>query len=326
MIKNKTKKHTFINKIYIILLLCVILLLVIQPTTAITSFGQGVIIWGTKILPALLPFFILTNLLSYTSFTNTIGKRLSPITKKIYGVGGSAGYIYIMSILSGYPVGAKLTCDLYKNNIISSGQAKSITAFTSTSGPLFIIGTVGIGFFQNQKIGVIVLISHLISALINGLIYKCKEKEKITFYNITQSSNTNTLNLSMTNGITSIMIVGGFVALFYMILTLLDSLNIFSIPILLLGKLGCPPDISSSIINGIIEVTSGALSLSKCNLSPMASSTILSFLVSFGGLSIHAQAYCFLKEFNMSYRQFLKQKITHAIISASVTFVIFLLF
>ena len=174
MIKKKTKKINIFNLVYIFCILFIIILLVLSPTIAMQTFGQGIIIWSTKILPSLLPFIILTNLISYTNFTYTIGKAISPITKFLYGVGGSSGYVYIMSILSGYPIGAKLTADLYNNNQITQKQAETISSFTSTSGPLFIIGTVGIGFFNSHKLGLIVLISHYVSALLNGLLYRNK--------------------------------------------------------------------------------------------------------------------------------------------------------
>ena len=321
MTKNKTKKNNIFGTLYILCILFLIFLLVLTPNKAIMTFGQGVMIWATKILPGLLPFLILTNLLSYTNFTSTIGKVISPATKFLYNVGGVSGYVYIMSILSGYPIGAKLTSDLYKSGQISQKQAFTITSFTSTSGPLFIIGTVGIGFFNNQKIGLIILIAHYIGALLNGLIYRSKEQSNLE-YNVQPKTSMNFLNDSMTNSIMSIMIVGGFVALFYMILNLLNSLNVFALPILLLEKIGVDGSITTAIISGIIEVTSGELALSKCGLNFNLSAILSSFLISFGGLSIHAQAYCFLKDFNMSYSKFLLQKITHAIISASVTFLI----
>ena len=84
-------------------------------------------------------------------------------------------------------------------------------------------------------------------------------------------------------------------------------------------------DISNSILSGIIEVTTGLNLLSKTGISFKLSAIISSFLISFGGLSIHAQAYCYLKTFQLKYRHFLQQKITHAIISASVTFLILLI-
>lgn len=314
MIKNKTKTYNFYNYFFIFLILLLILLLVIMPEKAISTFSQGLIMWGTKILPALLPFFLLTNLLSYTTFTNSIGKLLSPITQKLYGVGGVAGYIYIMSILSGYPVGAKLTSDLYKQGAISSRQAITISSFTSTSGPLFVIGTVGIGFFNNLQLGVLLLLTHLLGALANGLLWKRKTQESNIYTQSTTKTN-NILNDSMVNSIISIMCIGGFVAIFYMFLQILFHLQAFDILINFLEIFHISPDISSAIISGIIEVTSGAFELSKTTLSAKPSLMILSFLISFGGLSIHAQAYCFLKEFNMPYFKFFLQKITHAILS-----------
>lgn len=323
MTKNKTKKTNFFSVLLITSILFIIVLQIIIPNLAIVSFWQGILIWATKILPALLPFFVLTKLLSYTSFTSSVGKFLSPVTQKMYGVGGVAGYVYIMSILSGYPVGAKLTSDLYKTNKINKGQAHTIASFTSTSGPLFILGTVGIGFFQNTSIGIIVLVSHFMSALINGFLYRNKEENKIS--TLSTPTSPNFLNESMSSSIMSIMVVGGFIALFYMILTLLLEINAFTPIILILNKLGIDNSLSIAIISGIIEVTTGASKLSMCGLDTRTICLILSFLISFGGLSIHAQAYCFLKDFEMSYRKFLIQKITHATLSVIITYLILLL-
>ena len=323
MTNFQNKKITFKKNIFILGILLVILMLVITPSLAMQSFLSGILIWATKVLPSLLPFFILTKLLSYTSFVNSVGKKLTPITHKLYGVGGVAGYIFTMSIISGYPVGAKLTSDMYQNNIINKRQAWSITAFTSTSGPLFILGSVAIGMFSNQSLGYVILISHYLSAIINGLIYRNKEKSNINILN--NPISLNPLNDSMTNSISSIMVVGGFIALFYMILNILQHIHAFTFITYPLSLIGINESISSAILSGIIEVTTGCLMLSKINLFPVATATILSFLISFGGLSIHAQAYCFLKSFDMPYSKFLIQKITHATLSSIITLVIIIL-
>ncbi|MBQ7352356.1 MAG: hypothetical protein IJW59_05835 [Clostridia bacterium] len=229
-----------------------------------------------------------------------------------------------MSILSGYPIGAKLTSDFYHQSKITKGQAQTISAFTSTSGPLFIIGTVGIGFFKSQKLGIIILISHFISAILNGFLYKQKNKTTILLHKNTSIQNP--LGESMTSSITSIMVVGGFIAIFYMLLQTLLQLNILTPITNLFELVGIQKQVSTSIISGLIEVTTGTAMLSQCNLSFDIVAIITSFLISFGGLSIHAQAYCFLRNFDMPYAKFLLQKITHALISASVTFIILLIF
>lgn len=323
MTKSKTKNSNYLNFIYITVLILLIIAVVILPQVAIQTVFQGIILWATKVLPALLPFFVLTKLLSYTTFANNSSKFLSPITNKLYNVGGVAGYIFFMSIISGYPVGAKITADLYQNNQITSGQARTIAAFTSTSGPLFIIGTVGVGFFQSTQLGFIVLISHIIAAIINGLFYRNKEKSPTA--NFTTTPPQNILNDSMYSSIISITMVGGFIAISYMILSLISYLNIFSLPIRILSSLGINESLSNSVMSGLIEVTTGLNLLSKTKTNFKLSAIISSFLISFGGLSIHAQAYCYLKTFQLKYKDFLKQKITHAIISALVTFVILLI-
>lgn len=321
MTKSKTKKANYKQFFIILSLLSIISLLVILPTLSMESFFQGILIWATKVLPSLLPFFILTKLLSYTNFIPRIGKYLTPITQKLYGVGGVSGYVYVMSIISGYPVGAKITSELYNSRTISKSQAITITAFTSTSGPLFIIGTVGIGLFGSSKIGIIVLISHYLSSLINGLLYRNRESNTTQILSNKPIPN-NPLNESMTSSILSIMTVGGFIALFYMIINILISINTFSIFTSGLQLLHIPQDISLGVISGLIEVTTGCIMLSKLTISSHLALLLLSFLISFGGLSIHFQAYCFLKTFEMPYNKFLLQKFTQAIISTLITAII----
>lgn len=324
MTKNKIKKIYFFKTSYILLLLLCILLLTIKPSLAMQTFFDGIRIWATKVLPALLPFFILTKLLSYTQFISSFGKIISPITNIIYGVGGASGYVYLMSVISGYPVGAKILSDLYSQKTITRSQAITITSFTSTSGPLFILGTVAIGLFNNIPLGIIIIISHYIGAIINGVFYKQKKSSDILIQN--QSFSSNYLSESMTNSIASIMTVGGFIALFYMILQLLLSLNIFSPITAFFNLLGIKKEITTAIICGIIEVTTGAIYLSPLQLNIYLTIPILTFLISFGGLSIHAQAFCFLKNFNMPYPLFLLQKLTQAIISTILSIIIMIIF
>lgn len=323
MTNIQTKKRDFFNILYISMLIIGIVLLIALPQLSINSFFMGLRLWATKVLPALLPFFILSKLLSYTNFTHKLGKALSPFTQKVYGVGGIAGYVYVMSAISGYPVGAKLTSDLYKEKIISSGQAQIITSFTSTSGPLFIIGTVAIGMFNNILIGVVIIISHMIGALLNGLLYRKKTDKNGINYLI--QSTPNPLNESMTSSILAIMTVGGFISIFYMFLQILLQLNVFSPIISLFECINISPTITKGLISGLIEVTTGCLYLSQAGLSHRMLAIISTCLISFGGLSIHAQAYTFLHDFGLSYNKFLLQKTTQSIISTIIAIILALI-
>ncbi len=62
--------------------------------------------------------------------------------KPIFNVPGIGAYAFIMGIISGYPVGAKIVTEFRKNGECSKAEAERLLAFTNNSGPLFIIGTV----------------------------------------------------------------------------------------------------------------------------------------------------------------------------------------
>lgn len=60
-----------------------------------------------------------------------------------------------MGIISGYPIGAKIVTEFRKNGDCSRAEAERLLAFTNNSGPLFIIGTVGVSMFGNTLIRII---------------------------------------------------------------------------------------------------------------------------------------------------------------------------
>ena len=317
----------------IILLLIILAFLVISPEQNISAFFMGTQVWATAVLPALFPFFFFTKFLSELNFPESIGTYLSPITKKLYRTSGISGYIFVMSILSGYPVGAKLTSDIYEMKIITQKEASRITAYTSTSGPLFIIGTIGIGLFSNRTIGIIILISHILGAIINGLLYRNIGKTEKTA-NVSSSqiskifSNKNILEDCMFNSIKSILIIGGYISIFFVLINILNSYNVF-LPITHIFSLIFPnlnPSIFASFLNGIIEVTRGCLDLSIATSNQTLLTLISTFLISFGGFSVHFQAYTFLKKIGISFKLYLLEKLSHAVISTVLAFIIILIF
>lgn len=301
-------------------------MLIIDPKNNIDACLKGIELWATAILPALLPFFFLTSILASLGFVQKIGKIFSPITTRLFKTSGISGYIYAMSVISGYPVGAKTTAELYEKGIISRGQACKITTFTSTSGPLFVIGTVGIGMFNSAKLGYLILLSHILGAFINGLFYRNTYKENYTS-KICVFSSSNVLEDSMYNSIKSILIVGGYIAIFYMLISMLNNYNLlypFSKFLSLITKTDI--SISNSLVNGAIEMTRGLKDLSQLSLTQKQALVISTGLISLGGASIFMQALTFLKKFNISIRYYLCSKITQCIISVIIAIIIGLIF
>ena len=322
-----SNKFSINRKLILILVITIILgAIVINPEVYITSCLNGIMVWATVVLPALLPFMFFTKTLTELGVADILASKFK-LFPKIFKVPSLAIYVFILSILSGYPVGAKIVADLYESGAISKEEAYKITTFTSNSGPMFILGSVGIGMLTSRKLGIIILISHILGALINGLIYR-NHKENSTEINkkIIEKNNLSIGDL-MWNTVHSVLIIGGFIALFFVIIEIINNLNIFSPISNLFSKIfNCDANIFTAIFNGIFEITRGCLDISKLGLSELVSGTLCTFIISFGGLATAMQALVFLKKFDMRFSFFIKQKITHAIFASVISFILLLIF
>lgn len=313
-----------------ILVIAILILFVCNPEENIKACLLGLNIWAISWVPALLPFFILTKLLSELGFINFLAKKSEKITYKLFKVSGASSYIFMFSIISGYPIGAKLTYDCFNKGLITKEEAYKITTFTSNSGPMFILGTVAVGMFGNIKIGIIVLISHILGAIVNGIFYRNYKLKNNININTIKNLNYNTekhneINLEdiMYTSIKSILIVGGYISIFFMIINLINNIQILKpINLLLysiLKPIGLTPLGTTSITNGIIEMTKGCLLLSQSSISTTLIIPIATAIITFGGLSIHMQSLTFLKKIEIKTSFYFIQKLTHVIFSTFIS-------
>ena len=97
-------------------------ILIINPEESIGAAQNGIRLFAENVLPPLLPFFILADLMLSLNVPEDISRLLTPVFKKLYGVPGYGAYAFIMSIFSGYPVGAKITSELVRNKYITPRQ------------------------------------------------------------------------------------------------------------------------------------------------------------------------------------------------------------
>ena len=330
-------------------LLTIIILIAINPAKYSLVAFKGIEIWAKVLLPSLLPFFILTKLFASTGVVDGITKIFSPIMSKLYNCPSESAYVFFMSILTGYPVGSKLVSDLYNNGTFTREQAVRTTAFCSTSGPMFILGSVAIGMFCDRKMGIIILASHIIGALLNGLLYRNygneRKKNRIRDKNKSvnglndknSSKNENTtldsnniknasinkespcidFSASVVSSVNSILLIGGVICFTFVLLEVITSSQLFSLIISLISKIGIDKNLLTAIFCGIGEITKGCMLLSQIPLSAFTSYCICTFIISFGGISTFLQAQAFLKNIVPS-KIFLLQKATHAILSCMV--------
>ena len=149
-----------------------VLLLIIFSNTAVASASRGLNLWLNVVFPSLFPFFVASEILYRTGFIKSLGILLEPIMRPLFNVPGCGSFALAMGITSGYPVGAKLTAKMREEKLLTKTESERLLSFTNNSGPLFIIGAVAVGMFNNPKIGFVLLFGHILACITVGIFFR----------------------------------------------------------------------------------------------------------------------------------------------------------
>ena len=143
MITNKFFVLVFKKNFFTILFTLFLIFLLVFSQTNIFAVENGLTLWTKHIIPSLFPFFIATELLNYTKLPYYLGKLSKSFMRPLFNIPSESSYAFIMGIISGYPIGAKIINNFLDNKICTKSEAERMLSFTNNSGPLFVIGTIG---------------------------------------------------------------------------------------------------------------------------------------------------------------------------------------
>ena len=149
-----------------------ILCLILLSDTAVKAALNGLKLWGGVVVPSLFPFFVAAEVMNATGFIRAAGILLEPVMRPLFNVPGCGSFAFAMGVTSGYPVGAKITCDFRSSGDLTKTEAERLLAFTNNSGPLFIVGAVGTGMYGSSRLGIFLLVCHFLSSITVGLIFR----------------------------------------------------------------------------------------------------------------------------------------------------------
>lgn len=312
---KKQKSATF-NFLIAVLFVFVVCAMIIQPEKYIAVSLNSLLIWASVVLPAIFPFLIFTSFLTKLGVVDFFSRLISPITKFLFNTDGTGAYVYTISIISGYPVGAKVTADLYESGRIDKGNALRVMTYSANSDPMFILGTVGIGMLASPTAGYIILISRFLGAIINGVFYRNYQKNNKAKNELKDStlSTDNFLFSTAISSANSMLVVGFYIVMFFVLIHFLSGLIPDSFPVF------------KAIFNGVLEITHGAKDISLLNITLKAKTLIACFIITFSGVSTAVQSLAFLKKMKFSTSFFILLKLTHACFSTIICFLIFLVF
>lgn len=262
-----------------------------------------------NLFPSLIPFLLLSNIIINYNLTDEISNIFKFIAVKIFKLNKNCSFVLFMSIISGAPSNSKYLKDLYDNNLIDNNDINKCLTFCHFTNPIFVINTIGLNFFSNKKIGIIILISQILSSFVIGLFCRNMKSSK-TNIKKTNIDNKfiNVLNNSIINTANSLLLILGIITFCLIITSIIDS--VFYI------------NNDYKFIYGLLEITQGLKYLSISNLNITIKIIIASFIISFGGICIHMQVFSILDNKKIRYLPYLFSRLIHASISSIITIVL----
>ncbi len=281
----------------IVLTILFAFLIILKSNVCIKSALSGLLICGNIIIPTIYPFTFCV-LFIKNSGVFKILKPFNSIILKLFGLNFYEFAIFLMSLIGGYPIGAKLLSDskIKKTPIMIN--------YCINAGPAFIILAVGKGVFKSINIGWILFFSHIFSSVVIAFFHRFKLKSELTptpekpinavdNFVISASAAAETV-IKICSIVIIFSVIGGYIELFSKQFNQLYYLGL------------------------LCEVTNAVF---KCN-----NVITVSFLLGFSGFGIWAQVFGILKSDRINYIKFIAFRLVHGGLSASFTLLLLKIF
>jgi sporulation integral membrane protein YlbJ len=318
------------------------------PKDTFDSAVMGLNLWWNVVFPALLPFFILSEILMGLGIVHFIGVLLEPLMRPLFNVPGIGAFALSMGLASGYPMDAVITCKFRKNKLCSAVEAERLLSFTNTADPLFMFGAVAVGMFAMPEIGAILAAAHYLSSFLVGIIFRfygrdrdepqpppLKNNHSIivrAFQALAAAKRADHRDFSQLLGdsvktsMNTIFLIGGFIMIFSVFLRIIASvgltnyLNIFFAYGLEL--IGYHASLSQSLVSGLFEIDLGALVASQTDAPLSEKVAITSAIIAWSGLSVHGQVASIVIESGIRMTPYVIGRCIHAVLAAIISIIL----
>ena len=183
------------------------------------------------------------------------------------------------------------------------------------------------------------IIPHYLSVITVGLIYrytstlpkknshhKSPSSRKFSNGNNTKPESIPVIiSNSVRDSINSILIIGGFVIIYNVIIDLLLSSQLINILLVKFSSvLKVDTELLKGVFAGFIELTTGCSRIAASDLNIIIKLLSINFLIGWGGLSILSQAISFISQTDISIKKYISSKFLHGIISSIYTYLLYL--
>ena len=324
------------RSLFLLCALCAALLLG-WPRPAMEAVREALRLCTETIVPSLFPFLVFSALLTALAPMERLQKLLSPLMAPLFRLSGCSAAVLLLGFTGGYPVGVRTTAALYREGHLKGNEAERLLSFCNNSGPGFLLGVVGVGVFGSTTVGLWLYAIHILAALLVGLLfrfYRCNGKAAVCnsskLHKVPRAKSLpQVFTEAVTGSFSAVLNICAFVLFFMIALRLLaftGALHLLAAFLTwLLSPLGMTEHLSTALIAGILELSTGSACLQGAPLTA-GTAALVSFLLGWGGLSVHCQSMIFLLESSLPCKTYFIGKFLQGIFSSMLAFFLFRMF
>lgn len=284
----------YVKNIAVFAFFAIIFICLISNSKAVgDSVKKGILLCYNVIIPALFPFLVLTLLISKSGILLALPfPEKSKYFLKYLG-------IFILSLIGGYPIGAKLISEACDNNLIDKRDAGLLLFSSVNSGPAFIVLAVGGGILGSTKQGWLLYLAQATSSMIIFLIiFPTLSKKYIPYEK--KISLSDSFVLAVSDASVSMLSMSGFIIICSVMIEILEKTAL--------------PALIKRVLFLTVEISNAVLETKNIYL--------LCFILSFGSLSIIFQVLFISKSFKPNIIKILISRILNAILSTTILFIL----
>ena len=286
--------------------------LLLIPALLFSEVLREGVIYGIRlsafgVLPSIFPFFIIADALGSMSF----GTRgiFSRIFEKIFSISGEGARAFIIGNVCGFPLGVKLSSELYESGVISKKEAERLIGISNNPSLAYVISGVGVGIIGSLKAGVSLYISIVISTALVGLVFR-RARVKNSNLALNSRQRFDFVQSVKSAGLSSLSVC---------------SYIIFFSAITNLLRFIVGDGLVGTVLTSILEVSGGVSFVSHSEiLSDVFLLPCLSFILGFSGFSVHMQARSVASN-NLSFKKYYVMKVLEGLISSSIVIPVYIL-
>lgn len=308
-----------------VLSLLQLILILLFPKTALQGARDGLLLWFNRVIPALLPCMILSQLCLHSQILEKLTKAENNPGGRISGLSGYGWYIALTGLLCGIPMGARMVHDAFRSRKIKRREALLLLTFSNQLSPAFLLEYVFTDPDISGKMRSLLLISYYMSVLMMWIMARyifivhtekkaasqsddtlcaaCSTSKKEVSQTFSLSEN---LDTSIMNSLETILRIGGYILLFSVLAAIVQVIAPFSQTL-------------RSILVSVFEITTGIEQLKVCHLAPAVKSILINSLCAFGGLSSLMQVCGMLNETGLPVRICVMAKLGQGALIAMIT-------